>query len=353
MSARLLDLSRAILTSGDLTTNPDDRRGVLCLALEDGTVVYVARPNQTLQYAEGMRRVPVLVHSQQTNAYVGSLLGSEDAIASTETRTGLIRTDHIPRVSIDGFDYLEFRLYGSRKPRSQIKTTLSGFQLFGANSRVSNPLSEAHLLYAMATQKLNSVVDFWDKSIEEGPWDVVLLIPDFYLKNTPVFLYFNVSLHHIQRDIQSALANGSAQPRPESGHATVTTGFKTSPAFSAYPTATSNGELKSHGPVADRTKGAETMVDEPVTEEIVLYPGSSQGGGSRSRRFLVTKSEKHMSKFMEASRRFMQDESGVTAIEYGLIASLIVVGLAASVGAVNGAINAAFTAIANAITPGG
>lgn len=351
MSARLLDLSRAILTSGDLLTNPDDQRGVLCLALDDGTVVYVAKPNQTLQYAEGMRRMPMLVHSQQTNAYVGSLLGSGDAIASTETRTGLIRTDHIPRVSIDNFDYLEFRLYGGRTPHSKIKTTLSGFQLFGANTRVNNPLSDAHLLYSMATQKLNSVVDFWDKSIEEGPWDVVLLIPDFYLKNNPVFLYFNVTLHHIQRDIQAALANGLGQQRPVQTSPAATPGFKTASAFPAYATAAGSDSPKTHSPVADPARHDGRMVDEPSAEEILLYTGSSQGGGSRSRRFLVTKSEKHMSKFMEASKRFMQDESGVTAIEYGLIASLIVVGLAAAVGGVNAAITEAFNAIADAITP--
>jgi pilus assembly protein Flp/PilA len=74
-------------------------------------------------------------------------------------------------------------------------------------------------------------------------------------------------------------------------------------------------------------------------------------GGSRSRRLLVTKSEKDMSKFMEISKRFMRDESGVTAIEYGLIASLIAVGLVASVPTLAGAIEGAFTTIANTINP--
>jgi pilus assembly protein Flp/PilA len=351
MSARLLDLSRAILTSGDLTGKTDDQRGVLCLALEDGTVVYVAKPNQTLKYAEGMRRWPVLVHSHQASTYVGSFVGSEDAIASTETRTGLIRTDHIPRVSIDGFSYLEFRLYGNRRSDAQVKTTLSAFQLFGADTRVDNPLSDAHLLYSMATQKLNSVVDFWDKTIDEGLWDVVLLVPDFYLKSDPVFLYFNVTLHHIQRDIQSALATPLARDRSAWSPPTVTTGFKTRPAFPKSPLDTSNGARQSHNGVGAEPHKRDRIVREPAAEDIVLYSGSSQMGGSRSRRLLVTKSEKDMSNFMEISKRFIRDESGVTAIEYGLIASLIAVGLVAAVPTLATAIEGAFTTIATTINP--
>lgn len=349
MSARLLDLSRAILTSGDLTGKTDDQRGVLCLALEDGTVVYVAKPNQTLKYAEGMRRWPVLVHSHQSSTYVGSFVGSEDAIASTETRTGLIRTDHIPRVSIDGFSYLEFRLYGNRRSDAQVKTTLSAFQLFGADTRVENPLSDARLLYSMATQKLNSVVDFWDKTIDEGLWDVVLLVPDFYLKHDPVFLYFNVTLHHIQRDIQAALATPLARDRSAWSPPTVTTGFKTTPAFTQSPRDTSNGNRQSHNGVGAQPRKLDRMIRESDAEDIVLYSGSSQMGGSRSRRFLVTKSEKDMSNFMEISKRFMRDESGVTAIEYGLIASIIAVGLATALPAVATAISDAFTTIVGAM----
>jgi pilus assembly protein Flp/PilA len=203
----------------------------------------------------------------------------------------------------------------------------------------------------MATQKLNNVVDFWDKAIDEGLWDVVLLIPDLYLKSNPVFLYFNVTLHHIQRDLQAALANGTSRDTSVRAQSKVTTGFKSSPVFAQPATGTSNGALKSHGTIADGDKPLDTMVDEPDAEEIVLYPGSSQGGGSRSRRFLVTKSERNMSKFMEISKRFIQDESGVTAIEYGLIASLIVVVIASAVGPLGGAISDVFASITATITP--
>jgi pilus assembly protein Flp/PilA len=201
----------------------------------------------------------------------------------------------------------------------------------------------------MATQKLNSVVDFWDKTIDEGLWDVVLLVPDFYLKNDPVFLYFNVTLHHIQRDIQAALASPSALTKPTWSQASVTTGFKTRPAAVQSPLDTSNGARQSHNGVGAHPRKIDRMVHEPDAEEIVLYSGSSQMGGSRSRRFLVTKSEKDMSKFLEISKRFMRDESGVTAIEYGLIASIIAVGLATALPAVATAISTAFSTIVDAM----
>lgn len=41
--------------------------------------------------------------------------------------------------------------------------------------------------------------------------------------------------------------------------------------------------------------------------------------------------------------RFKNDESGVTAIEYGLIAALIAVGIIAGAGALSGSIETVFT----------
>jgi pilus assembly protein Flp/PilA len=41
--------------------------------------------------------------------------------------------------------------------------------------------------------------------------------------------------------------------------------------------------------------------------------------------------------------RFMNDESGATAIEYGLIASLIAVGIIGAAGALGGKISGTFT----------
>ena len=57
-----------------------------------------------------------------------------------------------------------------------------------------------------------------------------------------------------------------------------------------------------------------------------------------------------MSKFVT---RFLKDESGATAIEYGLIAALIAVVLVASLGALGTALDEKFTDIATKITDAG
>jgi pilus assembly protein Flp/PilA len=51
--------------------------------------------------------------------------------------------------------------------------------------------------------------------------------------------------------------------------------------------------------------------------------------------------------------RFLKDEDGVTAIEYGLIAALIAVGIIAAVTAVGGKLRATFETIDGALTPPG
>ncbi len=51
--------------------------------------------------------------------------------------------------------------------------------------------------------------------------------------------------------------------------------------------------------------------------------------------------------------RFLKDESGATAIEYGLIAALIAVAIIAGVGALGTATNDTFEAVADGITGAG
>jgi pilus assembly protein Flp/PilA len=55
-----------------------------------------------------------------------------------------------------------------------------------------------------------------------------------------------------------------------------------------------------------------------------------------------------MTKFFN---RFAKDESGATAIEYGLIAALIAVALITVLGAVGTNLTATFTKISTAVTP--
>lgn len=54
---------------------------------------------------------------------------------------------------------------------------------------------------------------------------------------------------------------------------------------------------------------------------------------------------------LEIMKRFVRDEEGVTAIEYGLIAALIAVVIIASVESVGKALDAVFTSVATALTP--
>ncbi|RWM25711.1 Flp family type IVb pilin [Mesorhizobium sp.] len=48
--------------------------------------------------------------------------------------------------------------------------------------------------------------------------------------------------------------------------------------------------------------------------------------------------------------RFVKDESGATAIEYGLIAALIALAIMVGAGSLGTALNTKFTAIANAVS---
>lgn len=64
-----------------------------------------------------------------------------------------------------------------------------------------------------------------------------------------------------------------------------------------------------------------------------------------------------MEKFMQGVNRFIRDEEGVTAIEYGLLAALIAVAIIATVQGVGEALNTTFTTVgteldaANAMAP--
>jgi pilus assembly protein Flp/PilA len=59
----------------------------------------------------------------------------------------------------------------------------------------------------------------------------------------------------------------------------------------------------------------------------------------------LTHKEIEMEKIMSAAKRFWQDESGVTAIEYGLIAALIAVGIITAVDGIGAKIKTAFETI--------
>ncbi|QVN22883.1 Flp family type IVb pilin [Burkholderia pyrrocinia] len=54
-----------------------------------------------------------------------------------------------------------------------------------------------------------------------------------------------------------------------------------------------------------------------------------------------------MSKFIQQVSRFVRDEDGVTAIEYGLIAALIAVGIIAALSTVGKDLKTVFSTIAD------
>lgn len=58
-----------------------------------------------------------------------------------------------------------------------------------------------------------------------------------------------------------------------------------------------------------------------------------------------------MGRFIQAAKQFARDEEGVTAIEYGLIAFLIAVFIAVTVGNVGTRLNTVFQAVVTALTP--
>ena len=56
-----------------------------------------------------------------------------------------------------------------------------------------------------------------------------------------------------------------------------------------------------------------------------------------------------MDKLVLATRRFLRDEEGVTAIEYGLIAALIAVAIIVTVAAIGTQLNTVFLKIKNCL----
>lgn len=56
-----------------------------------------------------------------------------------------------------------------------------------------------------------------------------------------------------------------------------------------------------------------------------------------------------MQKFMQGVNRFIRDEEGVTAIEYGLLAALIAVVIIAGAQLVGNSLNTLFTNIGNCL----
>lgn len=59
--------------------------------------------------------------------------------------------------------------------------------------------------------------------------------------------------------------------------------------------------------------------------------------------------ESMITKFMNKIRAFAKDESGATAIEYGLIAAGIAIVIIVAVGLIGNSLDSTFTSVANAL----
>ena len=77
-----------------------------------------------------------------------------------------------------------------------------------------------------------------------------------------------------------------------------------------------------------------------------LVFGGEQVFTGLSPHHLLASKEIHMSKFIT---KFVNDESGATAIEYGLIVALIAVVIVTAVTTLGGKLNGAFTTVASKI----
>ncbi len=82
-------------------------------------------------------------------------------------------------------------------------------------------------------------------------------------------------------------------------------------------------------------------------ESELVFGGKQVGSGMSPQRSLLAKSRRSsMSKFIT---RFVKDESGATAIEYGLIVALIAVVIVTAVTAVGTQLGAKFNSVGNTI----
>jgi pilus assembly protein Flp/PilA len=77
-------------------------------------------------------------------------------------------------------------------------------------------------------------------------------------------------------------------------------------------------------------------------DDAIGLPASRWNGRVTSKEFLMT--------YMQYLKRFLRDEDGVTAIEYGLIAALIAVVIIGAVEAVGGGVSGVFNAVSAELT---
>ena len=297
------ELARSAVSAMSQPSHLENLRPQLCITLNDGTILFCAPPNQEfppkiagLSLLHGLPR-------QQPAIYLGSQHGSVSAMASSETRTGVVRSTAVPRVVLGGKHYLEFRLQGSQASDDQSITSIGSFQLFGGETPLRTKLPNRSLLYAVQTDRVNGLLGFWADPLYRNGWDFVMLVPEEVFPNIPSFLFFNIEIHHVLRDLQIALI------------------------------------AQSHNKASQPTR----VQQQSSARSISLAAPDSES----ERRISKPNQERVMSKFLSVSKSFLIDERAVTSIEYGLIAALIGVALVTILGTVGDDLVNVFTAVSS------
>ena len=301
------ELARGAATAMSQPRQLVDSEPKLCITLGDGTILFCAPPSEEFpSKIAGLSLLQAMPRSQAP-VYLGMSLGAGQAMASSETLSGVISNGAIPRVTLKGKRYLEFRLKGQPPGREKSISSIRGFQLYGEDAASLERPPKSAMLYSLQPEWVNGLLSFWADPLYQNGWDFVMLIPEDVFPGVPRFIFYNIEIHQVRRDFQIAL-------------------IAQSQSSSLQPTR------------------ARSTLDE---ESISLAPAEHYSEG----RTFQPYQEHVMSKFLATTKSFLIDDRGVTSIEYGLIASLLGVALVTVLGVVSGDLINVFQNIADALNP--
>lgn len=278
----------------------------LCITLGDGTILFCAPPSEEFpRKIAGLSLLQAMPRSQ-ASVYLGMSLGAGQAMASSETLSGVIPNGGIPRVTLKGKRYLEFRLKGQPPGQEQSISSIGGFQLYGGDAASIERPPKSAMLYSLQPDWVNGLLSFWADPLYQNGWDFVMLIPEDVFPGVPRFIFYNIEIHQVRRDFQIALI---AQSQRES--------FQ------------------------------QTRAQSPSNEKSISLATTEQGSESR---IFQPHQEHVMSKFLSTTKSFLIDDRGVTSIEYGLIASLLGVALVGALTLVSDELILVFGRVLTALT---
>jgi len=284
-----------------------DTEPKLCITLGDGTILFCAPPN--IDCPSRIAGLNLLEASARTESsvYLGTSSCLESTMASTEQSSGVIPAARIPRVTLKGKRYFEFRLKGASPGQEQSIASIGSLRLYGGDRPSTNAPPEDALLYSVQSDWVNGLLSFWADPLYQNGWDFVMLIPEDIFPGMPRFIFYSIEIHRVRRDFQIALIT------------------------------------QDQGKTFQPTRAPSSSSRESMT--------FSTTEGTSAHRASKPQQEHVMSKFLTTTKAFLIDERGVTSIEYGLIASLLGVALVTVLGTVSGDLIAVFESISTALAP--